>query len=116
MIRQILLIAIGLAAGAALAQEKPADVTDAQVSIYQLGLEIACKNAGRKRGESPEKVDAFCICATKVLKEKASQAEWQTAYFHFRKGQRREARAVLAPHMASLETCKAEASDLIPSR
>ena len=97
-------------AGAAFAQESPADVTPAQVAIFQIGLEAGCKRSGRRRGEAPEHVDAFCNCTLKVLKENASFAEWQQAVFQSRKRlSREESSALLAPHAPKLDVCKAEA-------
>ena len=90
----------------ALAQESASDVTADQVAIYQLGLEMACKRGGRKRGEPPEQVDAFCTCSIRVLKENASFSEWQQAYHYWRKRLSREASDMLAPHMPKIQACK----------
>ena len=88
------------------AQESASEVTAAQVAIYQVGLETACRNSGRRRGEAPEQVDAFCTCSMRVLKENASISEWQQAYFYYRKGLKREASDLLEAYRPKLQACK----------
>ena len=112
-IRSIAWIAIISAAGLLAcaqrvgAQESASEVTAAQVAIYQVGLETACRNGGRRRGEAPEQVDAFCACSIRVLKENASFAEWQQAYFYWRKRLNREASDLLDAYRPKLQACKA---------
>ena len=88
------------------AQESASDVTAAQVTLYQIGLETGCKRSGRRRGEPPEQVDAFCACSIRVLKENASFSEWQQAYFYWQKRLNREASDLLASYRPKLEACK----------
>jgi len=107
--RFLLTIAICLATSSTHAQESPTEVTDAQISLYQMGLELACKNSGRRRGDPPEKVEVFCSCASKTLKQNATRAEWQNAYFFNRKRLSREEKEALAAHLPQVESCKAAA-------
>ena len=105
------IVMIGVAAtfipaGSTFGQESAAEVTDAQVALYQVGLETRCRQAGRKRGEAPEQVDAFCTCTIRVLRENASYSEWQQAYYYWRKRLNREASALLAPYLPKLQACK----------
>ena len=98
--------ALAMSSNMAFAQESAAEVTADQVAIYQLGLEAACKRGGRKRGEAPEQVDAFCACSIRALKENASFSEWQQAYYYWRKRLNREASDMLAQHMPKIKACK----------
>ena len=93
----------------AFAQEIPEEVTESQVAVYQRGMDMGCKDAGRRRGDPAEKVDAFCNCVAGVLKENVTQSEWQQAYFYFRKRQEREEMRALSAHTAKIRTCKANA-------
>lgn len=108
-IAMVITVALFICSDTAFAQESPADVTASQIAIYQLGLEVGCKHAGRKRGDPPEQVDAVCNCASRVLKENASFSEWQEAYYYSRKRLRREESKMLAAHLPKLQACKENA-------
>ena len=51
------------------AQESAAQVTDVQLADYQLGLEAGCRSSGRRRGDSPTKIEAYCGCVMKTLRD-----------------------------------------------
>jgi hypothetical protein len=107
--KKLLCLALLSIANSTFAQETPSDVTEAQVLTYQLGMDTGCKHAGRRRGDPTDKVDAFCKCVMKTLKENASQAEWQQAYYFSRKRQDRDEAQTLAPHMPRIQMCKQNA-------
>jgi hypothetical protein len=98
-----------LLATVALAQESPAAVTEAQVAIYQLGVETGCKHAGRRRGDPPELVDSLCNCVIQTLKDNVTFSEWQQAYYYSSKRLDRQEAQVLALHMPKIKTCKPNA-------
>ena len=93
----------------ALAQESPEDVTEAQVTRYQLGVETGCKHAGRRRGDSPDLVDGVCNCVIRVLRENVAFSEWQRAYYFSIKRLDREEAQALAAHMPKVKMCKPNA-------
>ncbi|WP_298827324.1 hypothetical protein [uncultured Piscinibacter sp.] len=88
------------------AQEKPEDVTSEQIATYQTGLEVGCKRTGRARMESAEKAERYCGCVMKVLKENASQAQWQRAYFHFARQQPQEEMLTFSELSLKFQDCK----------
>lgn len=107
--KKLFFLALLLIVNITFAQEAPSDVTEAQVLIYQLGMDTGCKHAGRRRGDPTDKVDAFCNCVMKTLKDNASQAEWQQAYYFSQKRQDREEAQALASHMPRIKACKQNA-------
>ena len=99
----LLLLLLPVLAGA---QGAPAEVTDAQVSTYQVGLEAGCKQAGRKRGEVLQKVEDYCNCVIRTLRDNATREQWQQAYFLFSQGRDREEMQVLAPYTPKFQACR----------
>jgi hypothetical protein len=106
---RLLVVLVFLAGCASQSPEGFREVSAAQVSFYQLGMETGCKDAGRRRSDPPERVETFCNCMMKTLKEHATQEEWQRAYFHSRKREDREEMQALAPHMPKVQACRANA-------
>lgn len=107
--KTLLLLLTILSSSTALALENPSEVTDSQVSFYQLGMETGCKDAGRKKGDDAEKVDVFCSCMMQVLKDGLTYTEWQQAYFFSRNRQDREEMKILGPHMSKMQGCRINA-------
>ncbi len=107
--KTILFFVTTLFSSHALAIDAAGDVTDAQVAFYQLGIETGCKDTGRSKGDPTEKVDAFCSCVMRVLKDDVTFAEWQQAYFYSIKRQGREEMRVMGPHMSKTQTCRSNA-------
>ncbi|HNH88295.1 MAG TPA: hypothetical protein PLX46_02655 [Thiobacillaceae bacterium] len=104
--KTLLLLLTTLISSTALALESPSDVTDSQVSFYQLGMETGCKDAGRRKGDAAEKVEAFCNCMMQALKDDLTFAEWQQAYFFSRNHQDHEEMQILGPHMRKVQRCR----------
>lgn len=93
-------------AGVAGAQKSPADVTDAQIRDYKRAAESACVDSGKKRGDPPEKVLAFCKCMTGVFEKNVKRAEWQQAFFYSTQNRGAEEANVLGPHLSKTRVCK----------
>lgn len=107
--KTLLLLLTTLISSTVLALESPSDVTDSQVSFYQLGMEKGCKDAGHRRGDAAEKVEAFCNCMTQALKDDLTYAEWQQAYFFSRNRQDREEMKIIGQHMRKVQGCRSNA-------
>ena len=88
------------------AQENPTQVTDEQIAVYQRGIEAGCKDAGRRRGDPVERVDAFCSCVLKVLVAELARAEWQQAFFSSLRRDPQGEEAVMAPHFEKVGACR----------
>lgn len=104
--RWLVLSVVFVASAHLSAQEAPADVSAAQVNAYRNGVDLGCRDAGRRKGDPQAKVDGFCSCLVDTLKNSMSYSEWQQAVFYSMKKQEREAMLVLGPHMAKAKACK----------
>ena len=100
-----------LLAAPAFAQQKPppspADVTLSQITHYQTDMEMGCKDAGIKRGDSVQKTSEFCTCVLNVLRDSIKQEEWQRAYFYAANSRDREESEILNPHLRKSSVCRA---------
>lgn len=90
----------------AFAQEAPSQVTDAQIEVYQRGIEAGCKDTGRNRGDPGAQVDGFCSCVLKTLIAELTIAEWRQAYFYSARREARAEHAVMAPHLRHVGVCR----------
>lgn len=88
------------------AQESAAQVTDVQLADYQLGLEAGCRSSGRRRGDSPAKIEAYCGCVMKTLRDNVTRGEWQQAFYFFSKDMPREEMQVLSPVTPKFQACR----------
>jgi hypothetical protein len=93
-------------AGAAFAQQSPAEVTDAEIARYKSTAQKGCREAGLARSDPQERIDIFCNCVLATLEKTMKRAEWQQAYFYSLKNQEAEERAVLDPHVKNLGVCR----------
>jgi hypothetical protein len=93
-------------AGPAGAQKEPSEVTDGEITKYKATARTACTEAGTKRGDPKEKVEAFCSCVLDTLNESMTRAEWQQAYFYSLNNRAAEEEKVLSPHMGKLGRCR----------
>lgn len=100
----LVLLAAFVAAPAA-AQKEPAEVTDKEIAKYKAAALSGCQDAGIKKGDPKENVDAFCGCLVSTLDKSMTRAEWQRAYFHSLKSQGQEERQVLEPHLKNVGVC-----------
>lgn len=92
-------------ASGALAQNSPADVTDAQVRKYKAAAEEGCIESGKQRGDPQAQVSQFCKCMTGVFEKGLTASEWkQAVYFHLQNRAAEESN-VFGPHAAKLRTC-----------
>ena len=95
-----------LAAGPAVAQKEPSEVTDGEIAKYKALARTACAETGVGRGDPKEKVEAFCSCVIDTLNESMTRAEWQQVYFYSMKQQPKEEERVLAPHVPKIGRCR----------
>jgi len=105
-VRALLAAVAACSAAAALGQDSPAAVSVEQVKAYQVGLEAGCRRVGRSRGDAPEKIDAYCGCVLRVLRENASTAQWQQAAFAEMRRQPREEALALSEHTLKFQACR----------
>ncbi len=91
---------------AAWTQESAAQVTDAQIDLYQRGIAIGCKAAGQRAGDPVEQVNALCDCVLNGLKAEVSRAEWQQAYLFSLRHDPRGEQEIIGPHMQHLSMCR----------
>jgi hypothetical protein len=106
MFSRFLVLLAALAAGAALAQQSPSEVTDGEIAKYKATAQKGCRDTGMKYGDPQEKVNAFCNCVLSTLEQSMKRAEWQQAYFYSLKGQEADEKLVLAPHVKQLSACR----------
>jgi hypothetical protein len=103
---KVFALLIILISSVAYAQDQATDVSDDQVAMYKTGLEMGCRDAGRRRGDPVSKVDGFCTCMMSALAASVSHSEWQQAFFHSVRKRDREEMMVLKPHLSKLQACK----------
>jgi hypothetical protein len=106
-IAKVLMSSLIFVATGASAQFSPALVTDAQVSLYQQGIEMGCRNAGRAKGDPPAQVDAVCGCLVSELRKAVPKAVWQQAYFHSTARRQDLEAQVMAPYSSKVSHCHA---------
>jgi hypothetical protein len=104
-IRSLAVLLAVLISAPVAAQREPAEVTDAQIAKYKALAASSCQEAGTKQGDPKERVDAFCGCLVRTITTTMTRAEWQQAYFYSMKGQSKEERQVLAPHLKNVDIC-----------
>ena len=97
-------IALGFAS-AALAQQSPSEVTDAEIAKYKKAAYDGCAEPGLKRGDPQAAVDAFCSCMVATLEKSMKRPEWQQAYFYWHKAETDQHNAVVKPHLANVKQC-----------
>ena len=102
----LVLVTAALAAGAALAQESPAEVTDGEIARYKALAQKSCREPGLARGDPQEKVDTFCNCVIATLEKNLKRTEWQQLYFYSQKNQEEQEKIVLAPQVKHLIACR----------
>jgi|GEM_PF-2492238 len=102
----LLLLLTTLISNTAFAWESPNDVTELEVSFYQLGMERGCKDAGRRKGDAVEQVDSFCNCMISILKEDITYPEWQQASFFASNKKSSEERKIIGSHMGKVQGCR----------
>lgn len=88
-----------------LAQQRAADVTEAQIKEYKATAMGGCREAGKARGDTAESVDEFCSCMIGALEKSMTRAEWQQVYFLSRQNREKEELNVLGPHMTQIRAC-----------
>lgn len=101
----VVLLAL-IPAMSAFAQGSASEVTDEQVSIYRTGLEMGCRDAGRRRGDPEAQVNGFCTCMMDVLSKSMTHSEWQQAFFYSVRKRDREEMTVLQTHMPKVKACR----------
>jgi len=114
--KSISLLLLCLLGGAAHAQAQtqaqaprtPAEVTLSQITLYQTGIELGCKDSGRKNGDSVQKVTAFCDCVIQVLKEDVTEDEWRRAFVFAAGGKFQDEARILDAHIGKTRSCRAE--------
>jgi hypothetical protein len=104
--RAFAIVAVCSFAASAAAQQKPADVTPAQIAEYKQLAEKGCREGGAKQGDAPAVVEAFCGCVIETLTKNMTDAEWRQVVAYSRNKQEREESEALAPHMKNLGTCQ----------
>jgi hypothetical protein len=104
MVRSIAVILSIASAGAALGQEAFSEVSDAQIAVYQRGMDAECKGIGGKRRVAPERA-RYCECVMMSLRTSMSREEWQQAIRFARKRDEQEMK-VLEPHLARASLCR----------
>ena len=104
-IRSLALLLAALISAPVAAQKEPAEVTDGEIAKYKALAASSCHEAGTKQGDPKEKVDAFCGCLVATINKTMTRAEWQQAYFYSLKGQSKEERQVLDPHLKNVGVC-----------
>ena len=87
------------------AQSDPSEVTDKEIANYKALATSSCQDAGTKKGDPKEQVDAFCGCLISTIDKTMTRADGQRAYFHSMKGQGLEERQVLEPHLKNVGVC-----------
>jgi hypothetical protein len=100
-----------LVATGASAQFSPALVTDAQVALYQQGIEMGCRNAGRAKGDPPARVDAVCGCLISELRKAVPKAAWQQAFFQSTARRPDLEAQAMAPYTSKVSHCQAARLD-----
>ena len=90
------------------AQNAPSDVTDGEIDRYKTIARNACIDSGAAAGAPQDQVLAFCGCVLDTLTGSMTRPEWQQAYFYSMTDRSEEEKAVLAPHMAKIEVCRAK--------
>ena len=83
------------------------EVTAAEVAVYKLGMSAGCRDAGRSKGESPEKNEQFCGCVAKGLESSVSESEWKQATYFAQQRRDADEQRVLGPHVRRLVQCRA---------
>jgi hypothetical protein len=95
-----------LAACVGTPHKEPSQINAPEVAIYRLGLETGCKDAGRKKGDSQTKVEAFCSCMMVTFENRMTPGEWKQATFFAQQRRDRDEQAVLAPHLPFVRACR----------
>lgn len=93
-------------ASAALAQEGPSEVTDAEIGRYKAAAQAGCRDGGMANGDPQGMVDAFCNCVLQSLEKTMKRPEWQQAAFYSMKNDEAAEKKVLAPHVQNLGFCR----------
>jgi hypothetical protein len=102
------LLATAVLCAAASAQDKPEDVTDAQMSVFRSHMEQGCTNRGLQRGDDGSQVVAFCRCVTRTFEQSLKRAEWQQVYWLDKSQKQADVQKVFAPYMDRLKACKTQ--------
>ena len=80
--------------------------TDAQIEDYKRAAETACRDGGKKQGDPPAKVEAFCGCMIETLNKNMTPAEWKKIVGYARNNQAKEEREALTPHLEKMDACR----------
>jgi hypothetical protein len=110
-----LLLAV-LICAPAVAQNEPSEVSDNEIAKYKALAASSCQDAGTKKGDAKETVDAFCGCLIATISKTMTRVDWQRAYFYSMKGQGEEERQVLAPHLKNVGVCVPQPAEAKPSQ
>jgi len=89
---------------------KPAE-EDVYIRVFKLGIDTGCRNAGKKRNDPPEQVEAFCSCVMQTLQDNVSADTWQQISAQIRSGHTEHTTELLTPYLGKLAQCKQQNPD-----
>lgn len=104
-IRALACLLAFLASAPVAAQKESSEVSDNEINKYKALATSSCQDAGIKKGDPKEQVDAFCGCLMTTINKTMTRGDWQRAYFHSMKGESQEERKVLEPHLKNVAVC-----------
>jgi hypothetical protein len=104
MLRSITIVLSITIGGVAFGQQTSVEISEAQISDYQRGMDAGCKGLAGPRRVAPERVK-LCDCLMKSLQASMSREEWQQATLFAHKRDEREMK-VLEPHVAVARLCR----------
>ena len=84
----------------------PGAVSPRQIGAYQLGIEMGCKDAGKRHGDPEETVAGFCSCVISTLKSTVPDADWQTMYYLSVTGDSAGEERLLGRYLGNLRSCR----------
>ena len=87
----------------------PAAGTEDQVRAFQLGIDTGCRDAGKKKNDPPERVNALCSCVMKTLRSIVPADSWKKAASLAASGRPDLANQTMTPYMSKLSECSSPA-------
>ena len=102
----VAIVAVMLEACVGTPHNDPSEISALEVGVYKKGLDMGCRDAGRDRGDSVAKVEAFCSCVLSTLNSRLGPDDWRRATFLAQQRRNQEERSVMAPHMQAVEACR----------
>ena len=87
----------------------PDEVTAKQVEATKYGMDKGCRGQGTKRGDSAERTNAVCGCASETLNAKLTFRQWQEIYYYDRTNQDDKVAKIYQEHQQAIQECIAKA-------